>query len=323
LRKKGTTKKGKNMAEKEYAYYPGCSLEGTGIAYGQSIRLVLKALGADLPEPPDWSCCGSTPAHAVDHLLAGALAARNLVLVEKMGLKGITAPCPSCFSALKTTHYRMAKNKVFKEEVNELLDSPYGGSVEVRSTLQFIYENIGVEEVARAVKVALPNMKVAPYYGCILNRPPELAQFDDPENPISMDRLISAVGVDVVDYAFKMECCGAAFGVPRKDMVNKLTHKVLSMAIDAGANCIAVACPLCQQNLDLRQAQVNSAMGSSFNIPVLYFSQIMGLTYGFTPKELGIDKGIVDPGKLIETGPILPKEVEKPKKSKAAAKEAS
>ena len=311
------------MADKDYAYYPGCSLEGTGSAYDASIRLVMKALGVDVREPHDWSCCGSTPAHAVDHLLAGALAARNLVLVEKMGLKGVSAPCPSCFSALKTAHYRMAKSKAFKDEVNELLDIPYEGTVDVRSTLQFIYENIGVEEVARPVKLALPNMKVAPYYGCILNRPPEIAQFDDPENPVSMDNLISAVGVEVVDYAFKMECCGAAFGVPRKDMVNKLTHKVLSMAIEAGANCIAVACPLCQQNLDLRQAQVNSAMGSSFNIPVLYFSQIMGLTYGFTPKELGIDKSVVDPGNLIETGPIVPKEVEKPKKTKAAAKEAS
>jgi heterodisulfide reductase subunit B2 len=311
------------MADKEYAYYPGCSLEGTGSAYDASIRLVMKALGVDVREPHDWSCCGSTPAHAVDHLLAGALAARNLVLVEKMGLKGVNAPCPSCFSALKTANYRMAKSKTFKDEVNELLDTPYEGTVEVRSTLQFMYENIGVEEVARPVKLALPNMKVAPYYGCILNRPPDIAQFDDPENPVSMDRLLSAVGVDVVDYAFKMECCGAAFGVPRKDMVNNLTHKVLSMAIDAGANCIAVACPLCQQNLDLRQAQVNSAMGSSFSIPVLYFSQIMGLTYGFTPKELGIDKSIVDPGKLVETGPIMPKEVEKPKKAKAAAKEAS
>ena len=105
--------------------------------------------------------------------------------------------------------------------------------------------------------------------------------------PSSMDKILQAVGVEVVDYAFKMECCGAAFGVPKRDMVLRLTHKVLSMALDAGANCIVVACPLCQQNLDLRQGQVNAAMGSSFNIPVLYFSQVMGLTYGYSPKELG------------------------------------
>lgn len=140
---------------------------------------------------------------------------------------------------------------------------------------------------------------VAPYYGCILNRPPKIAAFDDPENPVSMDRILAAVGVDVADFAFKLECCGAAFGVPKKEMVLKLTAKVLSMALDAGANCIAVACPLCQQNLDLRQSQVNKALGRSFAVPVVYFSQIMALAYGYTPQEAGLTKNIVRPDALI------------------------
>ena len=169
----------------------------------------------------------------------------------------------------------------------------------------------------RPVTTEIPDLKVAPYYGCILNRPPEVAGFDDPENPISMDRVLEAVGVKVVDFAFKVECCGAAFGVPKKETVTFLTAKVLEMALDAGANCIAVACPLCQQNLDLRQAQVNAAAGSTFNIPVLYFSQIMGLAYGYSPEELGIDKCIVRPEPLIrsrvpiEAAPVGRKTAEK------------
>ena len=216
----------------------------------------------------------------MDHTFAAALAARNLLIVEGMNCPTLTTPCPSCLAAFKKAQRRMAKNEVFRNEVNSLLDAPYNCTVTAKSTLQVIYEDIGLEAIAEAVTTQVPDLKIAPYYGCILNRPPEVASFDDPENPVSMDRVLKAVGMKVVDFAFKVECCGAAFGVPKKETVTILTEKVLSMALDAGANCIAVACPLCQQNLDLRQGQVNAAMGSSFNIPVLYFSQIMGLAYG-------------------------------------------
>ncbi len=190
-----------------------------------------------------------------------------------------------------------------------------------KSTLQVIYEDMGLDAVAKAVTTRMPDLKVAPYYGCILNRPPEVAGFDDPENPISMDRVLEAVGVKVVDFAFKLECCGAAYGVPNQETVTFLTAKVLTMALDAGANCMAVACPLCQQNLDLRQAQVNAATGNTFNIPVLYFSQIMGLAYGYSPEELGIDKCIISAEPLIRSrGPVVKAPVEtEPVKSRAAA----
>ncbi len=309
------------MAEKkEYAYYSGCSLEGTAAAYDASVRAVMKKLGATLTEPPDWSCCGSTPAHAFDHLLAAALAARNLTIVEKMGSSILMTPCPSCLSAFKKAHARMAKNRVFRDEVNSLLDAPYNCTVTAKSALQVIYEDIGLEEVSRPVTTQLPDLKVAPYYGCILNRPPSIANFDDPENPVSMDRILSALGIHVVDYAFKMECCGAAFGVPKRNIVNSLTAKVLMMAVEAGANCIAVACPLCQQNLDLRQGQVNAAMGTSFNIPVLYFSQIIGLAYGLSPAELGLDKCIVSAESLIRSRRPVEKTVETAEEKKPAAR---
>lgn len=313
------------MAEKrEYAYYEGCSLEGTAVAYNMSVKLVMKSLGVELKEPPDWSCCGSTPAHAVDHVLAAALAARNLSIIERMGSSTVAVPCPSCLSAFKKAHTRMAKNKVFKEEVNSLLDTPYECGVEAKSALQIIYEDVGLDEAAKPVKNQISGIKIAPYYGCILNRPPKIANFDDPENPISMDQVLQAVGVEVVDYAFKLECCGAAFGVPKRDTVLELTSKVLSMALDVGANCVAVACPLCQQNLDMRQGQINAAMGTSFSIPIVYFSQIMGLTYGYSPEELGLDKNIVSTDALIRS--VKPAEPsgddnKKTKEGKTTAKE--
>lgn len=288
------------MADRHYIYYSGCSQEGTAVEYDMSLRVVMKHLGADLTEPDDWSCCGSTPAHTVDDVFAAALAARNLALVESMGETLVTTPCPACLTALKRAHIRMGDDARFKEKVNELLDSPYGGSVTAKSNLQVIYEDIGLEAIAGMARYVFPDLKVAPYYGCIMNRPPEIAQFDDPENPVAMDRILEALNVQVSDYAFKTECCGAAFGVVKREMVNKLTHKVLSMALDAGANCIAVACPLCQQNLDLRQEQVNRTMQSSLNIPVLYFTQIMGLAFGYSPKALGLDKLVVSADHLLK-----------------------
>jgi len=311
------------MAETEYAYYSGCSLEGTAVEYDMSMRKVFDALGIVLREPEDWSCCGSTPAHTVDHVFAAALAARNLSIIEKMGTKTVTVPCPSCLSAFKRAHIGMTGDESFKNEVNELLDEPYNGGVNPKSTLQIMYEDIGLDAIAAKVTHALPDLVVAPYYGCILNRPPAIAQFDDPENPISMDKILEAVGVKVSPFAFKVECCGAAFGVPKRDMVNRLTYKVLNMALDSGANCIAVACPLCQQNLDLRQSQVNETMGTNFNIPVVYFSQIVGLAYGLSPAELGLDKLIVSADSLIKsriTVEEMAKRVEAAKEAEKAEK---
>lgn len=273
------------MAEKEYAYFCGCSLEGTAKEYDESIRAVMKALGVSLVEPDDWSCCGSTPAHTVNHVFAAALAARNLSLVEKMNKDILTTPCPSCLMAFKKAQRGMSGSEEFKAEVNELLDEPYNCGVESKSSLQIIYEDIGPEEIAARVTHIMPDLKVAPYYGCILSRPPEIANFDDPENPVSMDNLLRAAGIEVADFAFKLECCGAAFGVPRREMVNRLSGKVLEMAVDAGANAIAVACPLCQQNLDLRQEQINSVTGAKYNIPIIYFTQLLGLAFGLSRRN--------------------------------------
>ena len=312
------------MGQREYIYYQGCAQESTAKEYDESLKLVMKSFDAVLKEPDDWSCCGSTPAHTVDDVLAAALAARNLAIVEKMGGSSVTTPCPACLTALKKAHLRMNKEEAFKEEVNSLLDEAYEGGVYPKSNLQVIYEDIGLDEIAAKATHEMPDLKVAPYYGCIMTRPPEIAQFDDPENPVSMDSVLKACGVEVVDFAFKMECCGAAFGLTKREMVNQLSYKVLNMAIEAGANCIAVACPLCQQNLDLRQDQINSTMGSSIEIPVLYFTQIMGLAFGYSPKELGIDKVIVSPDSLIRSRRVKEKNTEpdgaKSAKGKAAAK---
>lgn len=282
------------MSDNRIAYYPGCSQIGTAVEYDMSTRAVFRALGVDLVDLDDWSCCGSTPAHTVDHILSGALASRNLEIVEKAGHDLVTTGCPSCLTNLKTAAHRL-HNDEYKEKVNKLLDEPVQGTADAQSTLQIIVEKVGVDAIRAAVKKPLTGLRVAPYYGCITNRPPEIMKFDDWENPVAMDQILEAIGCDVAPYALKVECCGAANGVAKKEAVMKLTGKLFDAAEDVQAACFAVACPLCQMNLDLRQGQVNAANGTKHNFPVFYFTQLLGLALGIPEKELGLDKLTVDP----------------------------
>jgi len=286
------------MKRDQYAYFPGCTQEGTAIEYELSSRKVAEALGIGLVEVEDWSCCGSTPAHTVDRLLYGALAARNLAIAEKMGLATIVTGCPSCLVAFKSA-LEMAQDDETRKELHELVDIPFEGNIEAKSLLQVVYEDVGVDALTEKVKKPLTSLRLAPYYGCILTRPPQRAQFDDPENPISMDRILTALGADVPDFPFKTECCGAAFGVPKRDVVLKLSAKILHMAREVGADAIVVACPLCHQNLDLRQGQINAHEGTRFDLPILYITQLIGLALGFSPTEMGLDKHLVDVDKLL------------------------
>jgi heterodisulfide reductase subunit B len=270
-------------------YYPGCSQSGTALEYDLSTRACCTALGLELAEIPGWTCCGSTPAHTVDHHLAGALAARNLVQAEAAGFDRVATPCPSCLAALKTADAHMA-DPGYKAEVERLLGRPAPGPVASVSTLEVLFSQVGASALRAAVKKPLTGLRVACYYGCILNRPPGLMAFDDPENPVAMDELLRACGATVVDFPFKTECCGAAFAMPRLDVMRRLSARVLDMAAHAGADAIAVACPLCQMNLDLRRGQVNAASGAAHAMPVPFFTQLMGLALGLDAQSLGLAK---------------------------------
>jgi len=280
------------------AYYPGCSGLGTSKEYDTSTRAVCAALGLSLVDIPDWSCCGSTPAHTKDHTLSAALSARNLQLVADMGLKAAATPCPSCLTNLRTANHRV-EAEAFKAKVNKLLDEPYGGDVNAISVLQALVETVGLDTIASAVRTPLKGLKVACYYGCIMNRPPELMAFDDCENPMAMDNILTALGATVVPFPLKVECCGASYGIPRPDVTAKLSGKLLEAAVGVGADMVAVACPLCQMNLDLRQGQVNRAMGTSYAIPVPYFTQLMGVALNIPDAEIGFGKLNVDPRPVL------------------------
>jgi heterodisulfide reductase subunit B len=303
-------------------YYPGCSQGSSAAEYDISTRACLGALGIACADVPDWTCCGSTPAHTVDHFLAGALAARNLKQAEAAGFDCVTTPCPSCLAALKTADAHLSEPG-YRAEVERLLGAPAPGPVQSKSTLQVILEQAGPEGVRAAVKKPLAGLRVAPYYGCLLSRPPGLMAFDDPENPVSMDQLLSACGATVVDFAYKTECCGAAFGMPRLDVMTRLTARILQAAVAAGADCVAVACPLCQMNLDLRQGQADAAAGKKSGLPVPYFTQLMAIALGLPDAAACLGKLVVPLEPALARAETRAREAAAAAEAKAAAKAAA
>ena len=288
----------------KYAYYPGCSGSGTSKEYEVSTRAVCKALGLEFNEIADWSCCGSTPAHSLDPTLSAALSARNLVLAAKTGAEAVATPCPSCLSNLKMARHR-SFDPNFKRKVDSLLDNPLppdpANLPEAFSVLQIITEQLSREDIRRRVTRPLEGIKVACYYGCLMSRPAEVMHFGDCENPTAMDDLMSALGAEPVPFAMKTECCGASLGIPRKDVTASLVGRILDNAQAFGAEALVAACPLCHMNLDLRQHQAEHATGEKFNIPVLYYTQLMGLAFGLPSEDLLLDKLAISPMSLLQT----------------------
>lgn len=273
-----------------FAYYPGCSARGSSKDYEMSTQAVCKALDINLVDIPDWNCCGSTPAHAVDTELSAALCVRNLDIAAQQEAELLLTPCPSCLSNLKLASKRM-EDAAFRVRVDELLDGPSAKNFPpVTSVMQGIAETIDMEAIAARVRKSLKGLRLAAYYGCLMSRPAEIMNFGDPENPTLMESMLAACGAEMVDFPLKTACCGASFGIPERVMTARNSGRILDLATQIGVDAIIVACPLCQMNLDLRQPQASKEMGTAFNLPVLYFTQMMGIAFGLDHKELGLSK---------------------------------
>jgi heterodisulfide reductase subunit B len=307
------------------AYYPGCSLRHSSEEFDHSTRKVLDALGVEYKEVPDWTCCGSTPAHMMDHLLAQSLAARNLRQAAEVGDE-LLAPCPSCYQRQKNAELEIHENDSFRAEVNEMLDKPYTGRVKCYSLPEYLTKFVGEEKVASLVKTDLSQLKVVPYYGCLLARPFDLVGDTDQEQPVWMDLLLQAAGADVKWWNYKTECCGASVGLPKEEIQRKLSGKVIEQALAAGADAVVVCCPLCHVNLDLKQGQINKALGTDYKVPILYLPQVLGLAFGLSDKDVMLQKNIVDPRPLVKEAiaeGIRVKAEEEKKPAEKAAKEAA
>jgi heterodisulfide reductase subunit B len=269
-------------------YYPGCSLESTAREYDLSFKAVASKVGIELITIPDWNCCGASSAHAVDPLLAVVLPARNMMIAEEMGLD-ITAPCAACFLRLMEAQKHLKEDPDLKKKVEEVLEKKYKDTAQVYHPLAVFSQAAVKKKVKRAVVNKLKGLKVVCYYGCYLVRPPEISHLDDPENPMVMDGLMALTGAEVLDWAWKVDCCGAGHALLRPDLVEPLVNEIIEGARKAGARGIVTACPLCQSNLETRQKGPNV-------LPIFYFTELLGLAMGLEKEaEVWWKKHLITP----------------------------
>ncbi|MBN2186622.1 MAG: CoB--CoM heterodisulfide reductase iron-sulfur subunit B family protein, partial [Dehalococcoidia bacterium] len=263
-----------------YSYFPGCCMHEDSRAYDTSAQAVAEVLDTELIRLEDWNCCGSTPYTVVDELAAFCCCARNLALAEKRGLD-LVAACSDCYLILARTNQHFKEYPEIRRKINEALavgSLEYHGTIKVRHILDVFANDISHDEISSRIKVDLSRLKVAPYYGCQVIRP--TPSFDDPEYPQSLDRLTQSLGAQVVPFPLKTRCCGGSLILSEEDIALGLIHKLLGNAASNGADCIVTVCPFCHLNLDAYQSAVNRKFKTNFSLPILFFTQLMGIAFG-------------------------------------------
>jgi len=281
----------------DYGYYPGCSLKSTATEYDSTVRQLCRSFGINLVEIDDWVCCGSSPVHAQSEEISLALPFKNLAQAERQGLKSILSPCPSCHSHMLCSHAEAGPEESHWQRLQELSGSSYAGSLQLRHLVDFLYHDVGIEKIKEKVTRPLTGIRAVAYYGCMTRFPG--ITFDDREMPVMIDEIVQALGAEALPWSHTTECCGASFSISKTDIVLRLVRDILEAARLVNAGCIIAVCPLCQSNLDMRQAEIEKKTGERFNLPILYLSQLILTSQGTSPQKLGFSKHLVDPRPLL------------------------
>ena len=277
----------------EYSYYPGCSARSTGLELGLSTVALFEHLGLELKEIPDWNCCGASSAHSMSHALSLALPARNLALAQQTE-RDLVVPCAACYSRLKAADHALRNDPEARQEIETTVGFTFSGKVAVRPLLAVLYEDVGLGAIRDRTVRPLAGLKVVSYYGCLLVRPPQIAQFDDPDDPHVMPDLVRAMGAEVRPWSHATDCCGAGLSLSRSDVVYGLVGKLAERAREAGADAFVSACPLCQTNLEMRQSGKDK-------LPSFYFTELLGLAFGLPDVDKWWPKHLVDPRPLLRS----------------------
>jgi heterodisulfide reductase subunit B len=289
-------------APNKIAYYPGCSMHGSAAEYGKTTEAIAEALDLELVEPPGWICCGSSPAHSTDHVLATKYPVINLSIVEQMGLEEVTAPCSACYIRFKTAAHEMAHNPDMARQVSDEIGYDYQGKVRVMHLIEALIDKVGLDKIEGTVKKPLEGLKVACYYGCYITRPADITGAEHPEYPMEMDYLMQRLGAEVVDWDYKTDCCGGSLGFTETAIAHEMTVKLLQNARERGAEAIVTVCPLCHVNLDARQVQIE---GLGFDIPIFYATQLAAIALGLGEKAAMLNKNIMDPRPLLREKELI------------------
>ena len=280
-----------------YSFYPGCSLHSTGLEYGLSAQAVCRRLGLELRELAGWNCCGASSAHALNHTLALALPARTLALAQTIG-RDLVTPCAACFSRMKNADYVLRTDPGARAEIESIVGFKFTGEIAIRPLLAVLHEDYGPQRIAAQVRRPLRGLKVVTYYGCLLVRPPEIAQFDDPDDPHVMADLLRAVGADVKTWSYATDCCGGSLSLSRSDIVSGLVTRLAERAREAGAEAFVTACPLCQVNLEMRQT-------GQAKMPAFYFTELLGLAFGLPDAHKWWGKHLIDPRPMLRSAGLV------------------
>lgn len=310
-----------------YSYFPGCSLERGGLAYSyhQSILSIIGQLGIDLVEVEDWNCCGATEYISLNRMAAFALIARNLAQAAKNdGVTQLTAPCSACYLNLAKCDHYLGEDAALSDKVNQALAagglSYKPGALKVRHFLDVVVNDVGYANIAAKVTKPLKGLRVAPYYGCLISRPVFDGKVDDPEYPVILDKLLKTLGAEVVDYPMKANCCGGHMTQISEGVAFDMIRRLIKGAADYRADLIVTACPMCQLNLDGFQGPMNRYYKTDYHIPVVYFTQMMGLAFGVDASKLGIGSELVDArpalAKIGVQVPVEPAPTRKPRRPK-------
>jgi heterodisulfide reductase subunit B2 len=283
----------------KYLYYSGCSLKSSGKPYEESLLAILKRLQFPIQELEDWNCCGATSYMAIDEMKAFALAARNLALAEQQNGNGevnLLAPCSACYMVLTKAQHSIRIHPEIGDPVKEGLKAAgmkYEDKTKIRHPLDVLVNDIGLSRIKAEVKKPLKGLKVASYYGCQVVRP--FVKFDDPRMPVTMDKIVEALGATAVDWPLKTRCCGGSLTNTIKEVGLRLNYHLLADAERRKADIMVTACPLCQFNLEVYRNDIDKMYGKKFQIPVIYFTQLIGMAFGIPDKELGIGRTLIPP----------------------------
>jgi heterodisulfide reductase subunit B len=284
---------GNGHCRSNYVYFPGCSLSATGVAYDESLKALFRLLEVKLDELEDWNCCGATSYMCIDESAAFLMSARNLSIAHKMGASEVLAPCSACYLVLRKTQDYVEHHPAIAAKVKQSLEQaglePMN-SVKVRHPLEMLYNDVGVDQIKDRAKRKWRGGRIACYYGCQAVRPYD--EVDRPHNPMRMDELMNAVGAPTVDYSLKTKCCGGSLTGTLHEVGLRLNYILLKEAARKGAEAIVTICPLCQFNLDVYQAEIAKQSGERFDMPILYFSQVLGWALGGEMKELGLQRSL-------------------------------
>lgn len=287
-----------------FPYFPGCTLFDKARGFDDTGRKAAEALGFTLTELPDWTCCGATFPLAEDNNMALLSPTRVIAAGAKAGGDLVTL-CAICHNVLKRTNHVLKTNPARRKTVTEFIEEDYDGSSEVLHYIEVLRDRIGYEGIAAKVVKPLAGLKVASYYGCLLLRPAKEMAFDDPDRPTVLEKIVEALGGTPVDFAMKVECCGAFQVINSDATATRCSREIIESAAKAGADVLVTACPLCQFNLEDRQKEISEGKPGFKPLPVLYFTELLGLALGFGEEAIDSTKHYVDPKPMLASRGIL------------------